>query len=209
MQDPALLNEPTLAPVISNNSQLMTVANLLSNLLCPPLVGIVLLLLIGGIVSTPTGWIWVIMYCCTTLILPSIYIYILLQRGQVSDIHIPIRAERIRPLTFTLILAVGALVIALALRAPQLLLIVGAVNAVQSLLLLLITMRWKISLHAMAVAELATFCIYLFGIQASLVALIVPLVSWSRVYLRRHTLNQTIGGSILGALIIFLVVIVV
>jgi membrane-associated phospholipid phosphatase len=63
---------------------------------------------------------------------------------------------------------------------------------------LLINLHWKISIHAMGIAGPLTALIYLFGLPGLILTLIVPLVGWSRVYLKRHTPWQVIIGTILG-----------
>ena len=69
----------------------------------------------------------------------------------------------------------------------------------QTLLMSIINLRWKISAHAAAMAGFAVLCFYLVGILGMLFLLGIPLMIWSRVLLHRHTLGQTIAGSLLGA----------
>lgn len=156
-------------------------------------------------VASPAGWLWVAVFSLATLALPTLYIYWLVRQGQVSDFHVPIQSERIRPLSFTLLTATVAGLLAWWWAAPDLLRIIGFVNTAQALVLLLITLRWKISLHCLAVAELVTLCFYLFESRAFSVVLFVPLVVWARLYLRRHTLGQTVAGTAMGVLLIWLV----
>lgn len=203
----ALFASRTRLPVrpLVSSSFVTRMATWISHIFCPPLVGLATLLLIGGMVASPAGWLWVAVFCLATLALPTLYIYWLVRQGQVSDFHVPIQSERIRPLSFTLLTAIVAGLLAWWWAAPDLLRIIGFVNIGQALALLIITLRWKISLHCLAVAELVTLCLYLMGMQALALLLFVPLVAWARVYLRRHTLGQTVAGTAMGALLIWLV----
>jgi len=65
---------------------------------------------------------------------------------------------------------------------------------------LLITMYWKISGHGAAIASLTVFICGLYGSLAAPVLLAIPLVAWARVRLHRHTLAQTVAGSLVGIL---------
>jgi len=67
-----------------------------------------------------------------------------------------------------------------------------------TIIVLLINLSWKISIHAMGVAGPLTALIYLFGWPGLVFTLSVPLVAWSRVYLKRHTPWQVTMGTLLG-----------
>ncbi len=179
---------------------------LISNALCPPVVGLLTLLLIGGVVSSSAGWSWVAIYVATSLILPTLYILMLVRLGKVSDFHLPIQSERILPLCFTALVTTITALAAWRLNAPELIQLIGYVTVVQTILILLITLRWKISLHCLAAAELATIGLYILGLPALALCAAVPVIGWSRVHLQRHTVAQTIGGTLLGFIIIWAVV---
>ena len=66
---------------------------------------------------------------------------------------------------------------------------------------LLITLRWKISVHVGALAGIIVVCTILIGPQALIVAPLVPLVAWARVELGAHTPAQAIAGGVIGALV--------
>jgi membrane-associated phospholipid phosphatase len=93
--------------------------------------------------------------------------------------------------------AVGLLVY---LEAPLVFLAPIVTALVQTLILFLITLAWQISIHTAATAGLVTFAVLAIGSSASVLAFLVPLVMWARVYLGRHTLVQTVAGAFLGCL---------
>lgn len=69
-------------------------------------------------------------------------------------------------------------------------LVLSAVNAL---------FRFKASGHACGVTGPATLLAYYVGLRAALVAAsALPLVFWSRLTLRRHTLSQLLAGSVIG-----------
>jgi len=69
-----------------------------------------------------------------------------------------------------------------------------------------ITLFWKISFH-MIWSILATFFIIysLQTPQSYLLILFIPLIAWSRLQLKRHSLLQVVAGTLLTLTCIFLV----
>jgi membrane-associated phospholipid phosphatase len=131
---------------------------------------------------------------------PTLYVVWLLHRGEVTDFHLRVREQRIKPLTLTVITTLGAWLMLIVNHAPYLLVSVATAGMAIILLLLLVTSRWKISGHTTAISGLAMLCCVLLGPAATPVALGVPLVAWARVRLHRHTVAQTIAGAALGIL---------
>ncbi len=67
-----------------------------------------------------------------------------------------------------------------------------------TLIVFFINLFWKISIHSMGVAGPTTALIYAFGYIGSVLGLILPIVMWSRVYLKKHSMSQVIMGALLG-----------
>jgi membrane-associated phospholipid phosphatase len=85
--------------------------------------------------------------------------------------------------------------------APRLLLALAGASTVQTLIIFLVTLRWKISGHAAAITGLAVLSWLLASPVVAPAALSVPLVIWARLRLRRHTFFQALAGAAVGALI--------
>ena len=67
---------------------------------------------------------------------------------------------------------------------------------------LVVTLFWKISVHAGSVAGALVILAIVAGPGVLLAApLVIGLVAWSRVELGDHTVWQVIGGSLIGALV--------
>jgi len=64
--------------------------------------------------------------------------------------------------------------------------------------MLFITLWWKISIHASSLAGTVTFLTALYGAIVLPAFLLVILVSWSRVVLRRHTVAQVVAGALVS-----------
>ena len=66
---------------------------------------------------------------------------------------------------------------------------------------LLITLRWKISIHAGGAAGAATVLALLYGVQALPLLAGVALIGWSRVVLGKHTWLQVLAGAVISVII--------
>lgn len=175
-------------------------AQVVSAVASPPVVGVTAVLLITLTAANPPIWSLATLYLLLTVALPLAFIGWLRRRGRVSDLDLSVRQERILPLFVTLAAMVAGWLILHWAVAPRLLLAFAAFNAAQVALFLLISLFWKISMHTTAVAALAVIVGFVLGDAALLLFPIVPLVGWSRLRLRRHTLGQAVAGALLGIL---------
>jgi membrane-associated phospholipid phosphatase len=178
------------------------VASLISNVGSPPILASLAVMLTAFKMSAPEAWIWGAVYVFLGVLIPFLYVVCSVMRGQITDIHIRLREQRRRPLLITLICAgVGWLVLALG-AAPVGMTTVAAALWLQVATILLVTLRWKISVHTAAAAGGATLIWTLLG-SAMPFLLVVPLIAWSRIRLRHHTFPQTLAGALLGSIVFF------
>ena len=176
-------------------------ATWVSNIVSPPMMAILCALLVATTVNN-RGWTWATLFIVLSIGLPMVYLVWLLSTGSISDIHVPLRQQRIRPYMASLIVACGVLILFLWWPAPQQFQMLAYAFVLQAALFLLITLRWKISLHSAAASNLAVIGWLTVGLNGLALALIIPVVAWARVHLRRHTLAQTVGGALLGVVVV-------
>lgn len=157
------------------------------------------ILLAASYLNHPNAWLWGGIHILLTAALPTLYIVYLYHRGRVSDPHLNVRSERFRPLVAALLTSSLSLGLLYSISAPRLLVLLAALNLIQLVLFLGITLRWKISAHCTAVASLAVLGFYLLGLTCSWLLAVVPVMAWARIYLGCHTPAQTMAGAILGA----------
>ncbi|MBR6024433.1 MAG: hypothetical protein IK044_05665 [Methanobrevibacter sp.] len=69
---------------------------------------------------------------------------------------------------------------------------------VNTFIVMLITTRWKISIHTTGLAGPVCALIMLLGPVGALFALLYPVLIWSRVTLKKHTMAQAIAGGVFG-----------
>lgn len=116
------------------------------------------------------------------------------------DMDIPERTDRNYPLLLVITsYAIGAIALYL-LNAPLITTVLMFCYFSNTLAVFFINLRWKISIHSMGVAGPAAALIYVFGLPGMVFTLIIPVVMWSRLYLKEHTLLQVIMGGLLGFL---------
>ena len=70
--------------------------------------------------------------------------------------------------------------------------------ATNTLLVLLITNWWKVSIHTTAISGPLIVFLYQFGSFIFPLLILIPLVGASRLVLKRHTLAQVIAGAAIG-----------
>lgn len=168
----------------------------------PPVTALTGVFLVGLLLSTAEAWLWALYYGLLAVVVPSLYVLALYQRGVVSDIHLRNRSERIRPTLATLAAAVTVWLLLFVGHGPALLIALAAANVIQTALFFAITLHWKISAHTGSAAALAVLAAWgLPGLAAVPIILSVPLIAWSRVRLEDHTPAQTVIGAVLGSLI--------
>jgi membrane-associated phospholipid phosphatase len=186
-------------PTLSQLGWDEVLAHSLSIVCTPALMAIAGASLIAYTLATPAAWRWVAIYGISVVLIPILYLVWLFQRGQVSDLDVYIRRQRIRPLLMALTGVMVAWMVLYLGAGPRLLLALAGANVIQLALIFGITLRWKISMHATGVAGFVVMACTLIGSAAWPLILIVPVVAWARVRLRCHTLAQTMAGAALGS----------
>lgn|SRR5690606_16255342 len=146
--------------------------------------------------------VWALTYSVIVCILPALYIGYMVWRGHITDIHVRVREQRIRPFVVSVICTVVAWLLFQWMEAPALLPLFTLFSMIQLVVVLLITMTWQISLHSMTITGAVVVAGALYGPgTALLLSPLIPVVGAARIKLRRHTLAQVIAGGILGALL--------
>ncbi len=174
-------------------------ARLVSNIISPPLVSVLGILLMANFIGTREAWQWAWIFVALVVLVPTLYVVLLLKQGKIENFHIPNRENRKKP--YLVIIGSNLLgVILMALMgAPFLLVAFGVMGVTQSTLLFLINMYWKISGHATAISGLSVFIVAALGWSLAPVLVMVPLVAWARIRTYSHTFWQTIAGILTGS----------
>ena len=149
--------------------------------------------------------------CVFSLILPLLSVFILLLTKKIDSLEMPKKEERFLPILFASIWMILGFYFMKEIfsYAPIMKSIyLGAIYVM--LISLLITKKWKISLHMLAIGGATGVFImleFLFG-QNLMLLLITILISgvlgYSRLSLKAHSLNQIYAGFIVGNIVMSL-----
>jgi membrane-associated phospholipid phosphatase len=139
----------------------------------------------------------------SSTIVPMLLIYGLKKTGKVSDYNITFREQRFLPLLVLVAVNVLGYEFMQQLHPPRLLSGILLFNAVNTVLILLITLQWKISIHLFSFASSVALLFMQFGFNSLWLLAIVPLLIWSRIFLKAHNFMQTLVGSIVGFAVMF------
>jgi membrane-associated phospholipid phosphatase len=181
-------------------------AKVISDVFSPPVMGGGGVILTAAEMALPHIWLWASLLLFLTVGVPTAYVFWLVRKGKVSDFHNPIRRQRVKPMIVITAMGLCASGILLTLHLPAIYLGSMLIGLGQVIIQSLITLKWKISGHAIAVSSFCVLCGIFLGAFAWFTFLLVPIVIWSRLRLRRHTLMQTAAGTLLGLtmLLVFL-----
>ena len=127
------------------------------------------------------------------------YVLFMRRRSRVGDFWISTRAERLTPALFLLAAFVALLGALALLDAPQNLFLLTLSMGLASAAVAGITLLWKASAHCTVAGHAAAAGLLLLGPLGFVFLLVLPLVLWSRVTLKAHTLSQTLTGAAVGA----------
>jgi hypothetical protein len=127
------------------------------------------------------------------------YVLFMRRRSRVGDFWISTRAERLAPAVFLLAAFVALLAALVLLDAPQNLSLLTLSMGLASAAVAGITLLWKASAHCTVAGHAAAVGLLLLGPLGFAFLLVLPLVLWSRVTLKAHTLSQTLTGAAVGA----------
>ena len=174
-------------------------ANIVSTVLSPPLVVFYAVILCSYSLDHSSKFLWVSFFALLFVLVPTAYIFYLMGQGKVTDFHISVREERIRPLSVIFVYSVFSLVLYGLVGGPGALVTLGYSCLALTGLWILVSLYWKISGHCAAIGALGAM---VFAYPHETLVFVVPplalLVGWSRVRLGCHSLAQTLAGLVLG-----------
>lgn len=175
-------------------------ARVISRLGSPPVSAGLGISIMVNVVGT-AGWPWALLYLLCAVPIPALYVLWKMRRGEITDFHIQVREQRTKPYLLILFSTGLALLGMTWGHAPHLMILVAAAGWLQTAMLFVITLWWKVSAHTAAIAGISMLALGMLGPSAWPLVLSVPLVAWSRVKLNRHTRSQTLVGGALGLLV--------
>lgn len=139
-------------------------------------------------------------------LLPVLYLYYLRRTGVIGDMMVNDRDQRLVPFAGVFgsyLLGAGLLRI---YNAPPTMVALMISYVITSAVMLLITLRWKISIHAAGVAGPSMFLVLRYNLALWPFLVVTLLVCWSRWKLKVHTIEQVFAGALLSVIVTALMV---
>jgi membrane-associated phospholipid phosphatase len=181
----------------------LRVARLVGEVLSPPPILAVLALVIAW-ASSPTpamAVLWGGIAAVSASVLPYALILRGVRRGRLTDKNISLRQQRIRFAAVAIASILTGLTVLAAFDAPAEMVALQASIAAGVACGWVITLWWKISVHAAIAAGAATVLLLVFGLALLVVWPLVALIAWSRVQVGDHTPAQVLAGIALGIVV--------
>jgi membrane-associated phospholipid phosphatase len=139
---------------------------------------------------------------CVTFgtMIPLVMMYQLTKRGLISDFNVSVRQERTKPFVGAAASYLAGSSALLLFKAPTIIIALMLCYAGNTVIMLLITLRWKISIHASGVAGPTTALVFSIGWWAAAFFILLIPVGWARMQLRAHTPWQIFAGALVAAI---------
>jgi membrane-associated phospholipid phosphatase len=175
------------------------VARAITEALQPPISVALLLLLSPAMEPGFPGTVWfgavAVLFVC---VLPLAAVVVLVRMGKVTDRHVSDRRQRFPVLAMSVVSLLAGLGVLLAINAPYSVIVVVLAIVGGVVVLAVISLFWKISGHAGAIALTTVITVLILGAPWIPLLLLIPAVGWSRVVLRAHTVAQVVAGALVG-----------
>jgi membrane-associated phospholipid phosphatase len=181
---------------------LRDVARTVSTVCNPFVVPLVLFVLLCAGTTHTFGQFWYRLSICAvfTSIGPMLFLLWLYASDRIRDLDMSDREERRKVFTIFIVFYVIGTAVLLFTHAPAILTASMAGYTAAAIVVQQITRFWKISTHAVGITAPLVALTYLYGEDPLPFLVLIPLVGWSRVYLKAHTIAQVCAGTLLGAL---------
>ena len=136
--------------------------------------------------------------------LPIGIVVAMLKKGVISDFYATNRRERFIPFLATITSYVMGAVALIIVNAPPPITALMACYLVNGIVLLVITFKWKISIHASGVTSPVTALVYLLGTRMLPLFMLFLPVAWARLELKAHDKKQITAGALLSTVLTWL-----
>ena len=189
---------------VNNHMEKLKIAEIISTLTNPPIICIPLFLIICLTLSfTGDGFDLskFITLEIVSLIFASILpmaIILFWAKKLNTDKDISNRSDRYMPLIVGIVSYFIGFLICLIFKLDNFLTCLLLCYSVNTGVVLLITTKWKISVHTTGLSGPNGALILLLGPFGALIGILYPIIIWSRVLLEKHTLAQAIAGGVQG-----------
>ena len=134
-------------------------------------------------------------------LIPLITVILLKKMGKIDDMDASKKEQRFLPLLLGIFYAGVGFMVLSNLDAQGLVRGLMFCFMTNTVIIIIITKYWKISIHAMGIAGPLT-ALWIHGFHSYIIIIsIAIMLGWSRVNLRAHNITQVLAGYFLGTLL--------
>ncbi len=137
-------------------------------------------------------------------IMPLMYLYWAQRIGKIDSLDIVSRKQRINPLVVGTLMYFMGFIVYKILGAPAIVTGLMFCFATNTLLVVMVTHFWKISIHSMGISGPIMALHIMYGGIILWAYPLIFIVALSRYILKRHTIPQIIAGIAVGLLLTYL-----
>src|SRR3990167_6615587 len=168
--------------------------------------GLATILVVVGVQQIPASQkvLWLILGFLITFV-PSLVWYWDFHAGRLSSLWSPPAIERRKAFLAWTLAAAAFSLLAFGLDAPRLILALGIVLLFLGLLNWSLTSSFKISVHGEMITLFVLVATLSVSVEAVYLALLIPLVVGSRLYLKAHDLSEASFGVLASIIIVYFI----
>tara|TARA_B100000315_G_scaffold258837_1_gene312395 strand:- start:6749 stop:7339 length:591 start_codon:yes stop_codon:yes gene_type:complete len=133
-------------------------------------------------------------------IIPITYAIYLKNKMVIKTLDIDKKQNRILPLSVGIVSYLIGFILLFLLNAPNIIQGLMFCYGTNTIIILIITIKWKVSLHSTAISGPLVALNYHFGNVIIPFYILIPIVSLSRVILGKHNIPQVVVGALIGVL---------
>lgn len=165
------------------------------------------LVVLGSSLTHDSFFTFSILWITFAAVVPFLYVYWGVKTGRFSDMHIMIRQERVEPFLVANASALVLIVISLYSKAPVQLTALAVSLLANGLLFSLISLRWKISVHAAAYTGAVVTVAVLIDPTLWWLIIFLPIIVWARVRRHRHSVLQSLVAAAIVTVVTYLILV--
>lgn len=192
------------------------VAALISVCLNPLLMSALAVGLVATGYDAPSAEVWAVVGLSLMFMfaMPAFYLFALLRSGRIRSLSVRDRMKRRWPMIISIVLMIILLpsLLAVAQTTAPAVLSVACIYLVNTVALLIVTVRYRISLHAVGLSSfiavsavfgaLPSFDGIPGGTELFVVAIAsLPLIAWARIRRREHESGEVVAGVLFGLVV--------
>ncbi len=141
---------------------------------------------------------WALIMAVTALPIAGITLW-MARTGRLADLWASVRQQRTEVYAIAVALTALDFLLLRLLHAPTVYDAVIGSSVAGLVLMMVINLWWKISVHMAFVTGFAAVMLFCYGLPALAVSVLMLITGWARVQLRQHTIPQVVAGAIVSA----------